>query len=208
MALLTLYDVLVSDDSEAMTSSQIRSSFLGQMSHNLLKRALQDLESLGFVRDTVPFGSNSIWTLTPNGITHTENMKSDGTTVTDYLLAEDIFPSTKDDSFEEKIPAADRYVAKSDNSWNEPDYDGEIDSEIEDQVRDLIRKAIDDLPQAELSNADQSQALARLESAQKLADAPEPQWRKVCEILAPMEKIAVIGASIAMILSVLGPFLL
>ncbi|MEQ8320245.1 MAG: hypothetical protein RH946_08280 [Rhodospirillales bacterium] len=109
--------------------------------------------------------------------------------------------------FNEDIPAANRSVSRQDNAWNEPDYVGEIDHVTEEKVRELIKQVVNDVPKAGLNNLDQSQALARLEAAQKLAEAPVPQWGKVSEILAPMENIAVIGASITIILAALVPLL-
>lgn len=105
---------------------------------------------------------------------------------------------------EDVVPASDRFVSSRDNAWNEPDYDGNLDSATEDKIRELIKKFIEDLPSANLSNSDYAQALARLEAADKLANAPVSQWGKVHEILAPMVDIAVIGTSIAGIIIMLA----
>lgn len=107
-----------------------------------------------------------------------------------------------------EIPASDRIVSRADNAWNEPDHAGEISDEDAELVKKLVREVIEEVPKTDLSNSDKSQAIARLEAAEKLANAPVPQWGKVQEILAPMEKIAVIGASIAIILAQLAAAIL
>tara|TARA_R110001592_G_scaffold225326_1_gene481191 strand:- start:225 stop:1028 length:804 start_codon:yes stop_codon:yes gene_type:complete len=104
----------------------------------------------------------------------------------------------------EDIPAAGRFVRRTDNAWNEPDYEGEIDVAVEEKLRDLINQCIENLPKSGLSNSDQAQAVARLEAADKLANAPVPQWGSVRDLLAAMVNIAVVGASIAAILNYLA----
>ncbi|MCF3631191.1 hypothetical protein RJ527_05105 [Thalassospiraceae bacterium LMO-SO8] len=101
------------------------------------------------------------------------------------------------------VPASDRTVTNRDNVWNEPDYVGELEPEKEEEIRNLIKLAIAELPNAGLSNADQSQASAQLEAAEKLANAPVPKWGKVKEILEPLAQIAAIGGLIVAIIALI-----
>jgi len=89
------------------------------------------------------------------------------------------------------------------DSWKKPDTVGELSSESVEQIKSLIDQAIKELPKVKLSNEDQSQAMARLEAAQKLANAPMPPWGKVKELLEPMSQMAGVGSLIVAIIALI-----
>jgi len=164
------------------------------LSEAYVRRALDELIKAEYV---IYDSDDDTITISNRGIKYYDNQaKKDDSNIS-------IIRKTGNDYFYEN---SDSTTIGEKDAWKKSDYQGELNQETTEKIRVLLKQAISELPQAGLSNQEQSQATARLEAADKLANAPTPPWGKVKELLSPLSDLVRIGAFIVDILRLIVGF--
>ncbi len=117
----------------------------------------------------------------------------------DHLIPEqfELLESLEDAIFSEEFKEISGSQYPQSGEWMKPDRLGRFTSETETRISELIKEALVGVEQSDLSDEEKSQATAILNAADSLANAPNPHWAKVKELIEPLPNVAAIAAALS-----------